>query len=146
MSCLQLVTSICSSHVKWKEKKKMENKKVIALGGKKQRLPLSVAQPMMKKQKEREQTMLKKRLILGQFGGKHGYSAKRSFWRRKPEDRVLKASKGHFRNGIPDVKHLLRSTTSSRNNDSSIHVVTKGKKKGDGKKNRGTKGGGRKRR
>ncbi|KAG6632280.1 hypothetical protein CIPAW_13G148200 [Carya illinoinensis] len=142
-----------SSHVKWKEKKKMEKQEgflnwclLLKRPSKKQRLPLSVAQPMMKKQKEREQTMLKKRLILGQFGGKHGYSAKRSFWRRKPEDRVLKASKGHFRNGILDVKHLLRSTTSSRNNDSSIHVDTKGKKKGDGKKNRGTKGGGRKRR
>ncbi|KAG2674644.1 hypothetical protein I3760_13G146800 [Carya illinoinensis] len=124
-------------HVSWKERKEMENKKVIALGGKpskKQRLPLSVARPMMKKQKEREQTMLQE----------HGDSAKRSFGRRKPEDRVLKASEGHFRNGVLDVKHLLRPTTSSRDSDSGIHVVSKGKKKGGGKKNRGTKGGGRK--
>ncbi|XP_018855769.2 uncharacterized protein LOC109018034 isoform X2 [Juglans regia] len=56
-----------SSHVTWKERKEMENRKVIALGGKKQRLPLSVARPMMKIQKEREQRMLQERLILGQF-------------------------------------------------------------------------------
>ncbi|KAG6632277.1 hypothetical protein I3843_13G129900 [Carya illinoinensis] len=132
---------LSSSHVTWKERKEMENKKP----SKKQRLPFSVERPMMKKQKEREQTMLQERLILGQFGGKHGDSAKRSFGRRKPEDRVLKASEGHFRNGVLDVKHLLRPTTSSRDSDSGIHVVTKGIKKGGGKKNRGTKGGGRKR-
>lgn len=84
-------------------------------------------------------------MILGQFGGKLGDSGKRSFGRRKPEDRVLKASEGNFRNGVLDVKHLLRPTTSSRDNDFSTHVVTKGKKKGGGKKNRGKKGGGRKR-
>ncbi|XP_040992833.1 uncharacterized protein LOC121239620 isoform X2 [Juglans microcarpa x Juglans regia] len=102
-----------SSHVTWKERKEMENRKVIALGGKKQRLPLNVARPMMKIQKEREQTMLQEQLILGQLGGKHGDSAKRSFGRRKPEDRVLKASEGHFRNGVLDVKHLLHPTNSS---------------------------------
>nr|POE95758.1 hypothetical protein CFP56_43436 [Quercus suber] len=114
----------------WKEKKEMENRKVIALGGKptkKQRLPLSVARPMMKKRKEREQKMLEERLILGQFGGKSSSSGKRSMGRRKPEDRVLKASEGHFRNGVLDVKHLLHSAPApapSRGSDlGQIYVV-----------------------
>ncbi|KAB1227493.1 hypothetical protein CJ030_MR1G010281 [Morella rubra] len=66
--------------------------------------------------------------------GKHGGNAKRSVGRRKPEDRVLKASEGHFRNGVLDVKHLLRPTPSTVN-DSGSHRVTKGKTKGGGKKN-----------
>jgi hypothetical protein len=146
---------------------------------KKQRLPLSVARPMMKKQKEREQKMLEEvisfitllsivhltgktlcsftnyfsfqRLILGRFGGKSGGSAKRSMGRRKPEDRVLKTSEGHFRNGVLDVKHLLHSAPSresaappSRESDFGMHFGTTGKKKG--KKSQGKKGGGRKRR
>ncbi|KAB1227488.1 hypothetical protein CJ030_MR1G010276 [Morella rubra] len=129
------------SNMTWKERKEVENRKVVDLGGKppkKQRLPLSVARPMMKKQKEREQKMLEERLILGKFGGKHGGNAKRSVGRRKPEERVLKASEGHFRNGVLDVKHLLRPTPSTVN-DSGSHRVTKGKTKGGGKKNGGKK-------
>ncbi|KAJ7964960.1 Axoneme-associated protein MST101(2) protein [Quillaja saponaria] len=43
-----------SSHMTWKNRKDMENMKIVSLGGKpakKQRLPLGVAGPMMKKQK-----------------------------------------------------------------------------------------------
>ncbi|XP_059431289.1 uncharacterized protein LOC132164751 [Corylus avellana] len=134
-----------SSHMTWKERKEYENRKVVDLGGKppkKQRLTLSVARPMMKKRKEREEKMLQERLILGQFGGKRGGNAKRSVGRRKPEDRILRASEGHFRNGVLDVKHLLHPTP-SRERDSGTHVVTyKGKKKGGGKKNGGKKKGG----
>ncbi|KAG2670980.1 hypothetical protein I3760_14G111900 [Carya illinoinensis] len=132
-----------SSHMTWKERKEIENRKIVALGGKppkKQRLPLSVARPMMKKQKEREEKMLQERLILAKFGGKHVGSAKGFVGRRKPEDRVLKASEGHFRNGILDVKHLLRPTP-SRDDDSETHMLAKRKKKGGGKKNRGKKKG-----
>ncbi|GMY15990.1 methionine--tRNA ligase, cytoplasmic [Fagus crenata] len=153
-SILKDIELFSSSHMTWKERKEVENRKVVALGGKppkKQRLPLSVARPMMKKQKEREQKMLEERLILGRFGGKSGGSAKRSIGRRKPEDRVLKTSEGHFRNGVLDVKHLLHSAPSresaappSRESDFGMHFGTTGKKKG--KKSQGKKGGGRKRR
>uniref|UniRef100_A0A2N9FXK1 Uncharacterized protein n=1 Tax=Fagus sylvatica TaxID=28930 RepID=A0A2N9FXK1_FAGSY len=153
-SILKDIELFSSSHMTWKERKEVENRKVVALGGKppkKQRLPLSVARPMMKKQKEREQKMLEERLILGRFGGKSGGSAKRSMGRRKPEDRVLKTSEGHFRNGVLDVKHLLHSAPSresaappSRESDFGMHFGTTGKKKG--KKSQGKKGGGRKRR
>ncbi|KAJ7960515.1 Axoneme-associated protein MST101(2) protein [Quillaja saponaria] len=102
-----------SSNMTWKERKDMENRKIVSLGGKapkKQRLPLSVARPMMKKQKQREQKMLEEQKILGRFGGKHsGSSSKRSAGKRKPEDRVLKSTEGRFRNGVLDVKHLLSS-------------------------------------
>nr|KYP49255.1 hypothetical protein KK1_028992 [Cajanus cajan] len=52
------VENFSYSHMTWKERKKIENRNVVSLGGKppkNQRLPLSVARPMMKKQQEREQ-------------------------------------------------------------------------------------------
>ncbi|MED6223038.1 hypothetical protein PIB30_070149 [Stylosanthes scabra] len=55
------VENFSYSHMTWKERKKIENQKVVSLGGKppkKQKLPLSVARPTLKKQKEREQKML----------------------------------------------------------------------------------------
>ncbi|KAK6247602.1 hypothetical protein QUC31_019167 [Theobroma cacao] len=178
-----------SSHMTWKERKEMENRKVVSLGGKvrtfvctkmqalkatklltfkilfdihfglpgpwtqppkKQRLPLSVARVVMKKQKEREEKMLKEvNMILGRFGGKLGGGAKRSADKQRPEDRVLKSSEGHFKNGVLDVKHLFQKAP-PKDNDFDGHGVNKGKKKkGSGKKNRGKKkggGGGRKRR
>ncbi|XP_011011635.1 PREDICTED: uncharacterized protein LOC105116125 [Populus euphratica] len=158
-----------ASHMTWKERKELENHKVLSLGGKppkKQRLPLSVARVQMKKQKEREQKMLEMReqenMVLGRFGG--GSGARRTVEKRKLEDRVLRSTEGHFKNGILDVKHLL-SRASSRDDGSSSHMFNKGKKhsgkrrddgssshmvskgkKHSGKKNKGKKkGGGRKR-
>ncbi|KAJ9184296.1 hypothetical protein P3X46_004037 [Hevea brasiliensis] len=139
-----------ASHMTWKERKELENRKVVSLGGKppkKQRLPLSVARVQMKKQKEREEKMLQENIILGRFGGKLGGGAKRSMEKRKQENGVLRSSEGYFRNGVLDVKHML-NPASSKDNDSSNHVFGKGKKKnkGSGKKNRGKKkGSGRKR-
>lgn len=55
------VQNFSNSHMTWKERKKVEDRKVVSLGGKplkNQRLPLSVARPMMKKQKQREEKML----------------------------------------------------------------------------------------
>ncbi|XP_059277608.1 uncharacterized protein LOC132031684 [Lycium ferocissimum] len=95
----------------WREKKELENKKVVSLGGKpqkKQRLPLSVARVMMKKQKEREEKMQEENLILGRFGGSNASSSRKAAGRRRPEDRVLKSTEGHFRNGVLDVKELLK--------------------------------------
>ena len=89
-------------------------------------------------------------MILGRFGGKLGGRAKRSADKRNPEGRVLRSSEGYFRNGVLDVKHMLKPTP-SRDNDSSNHLVSLGKKKkknGGGKKIRGggkKKGGGMKR-
>ncbi|KAK4278842.1 hypothetical protein QN277_016630 [Acacia crassicarpa] len=103
------------SHMSWKERKKIEDKKVVSLGGKapkQQRLSLSVARPRMKKQKEREQQMLQERLILGQLGGKLGGSSKRSAGKRRPEERGLKASEGRFKNGVLNVKHLINPAQS----------------------------------
>ncbi|CAK7327474.1 unnamed protein product [Dovyalis caffra] len=140
-----------ASHMTWKERKELENRKVVSLGGKppkKQRLPLSVARVQMKKQKEREQKMLEMKeqenMVLGRFGG--GSGARRSVEKRKPEDRMLRSTEGHFKNGILDVKHLLNRTP-SRDDGSSSHMTSKGKKQQHGgKRNKGKKkGGGRKR-
>ncbi|XP_027346152.1 uncharacterized protein LOC113857981 [Abrus precatorius] len=135
------VENFSYSHMTWKERKKIENRKVVSLGGKppkNQRLPLSVARPMLKKQNEREQKMLQERLILGQFGAKTGGSSKRSFGKHKPENRGLKSSEGRFRNGILDVKHLLNSAP-SRDHDNGTNMSNAGKRKG-GKKKHGKKG------
>ncbi|OMO77949.1 hypothetical protein COLO4_24934 [Corchorus olitorius] len=141
-----------SSHMTWKERKQLENKKVVSLGGKppkKQRLPLSVARAVMKNQKKREEKMLKENMILGQFRGKLGGGAKRSEEKRRPEDRVLRSSEGNFKNGVLNVKHFFQKSP-AQDNDSGGQAIHKGKKKkGGGKKNRGKKkgggGGGRKR-
>ncbi|KAI4308223.1 hypothetical protein L6164_031320 [Bauhinia variegata] len=137
------VENFGTSHMTWKERKEIENRKVVSLGGKpvkKQRLPLSVARPMMKKQKEREQKMLQERLILGRFEGKLGSSSKskskRPVGKHKPEDRGLKSGEGSFRNGVLDVRRLLNSAP-SRDHDASRSSTEKkkgGKKGGGGKR------------
>lgn len=98
-------------------------------------------------------------ILLGQVGGNRGNRSKRTSDSRKPEDRVLMSTAGRFRNGVLDVKDLLKSSrdrgSSSRNglgggsfNDglgggSSGRGSGKGGKKG-GKKKGGKKGGRRK--
>ncbi|XP_054796661.1 uncharacterized protein LOC129302021 [Prosopis cineraria] len=132
------------SHMSWKERKKIEDRKVVSLGGKapkQQRLPLSVARPRMKKQKEREQQMLQERLILGQFGGKLGGSSKRSVGKRRPEERGLKSSEGRFKNGVLNVKHLL-NPAQSKDQVTENHVP----RPGGGKRKNGDKKKGKKRR
>ncbi|KAE8692948.1 DRT111 protein [Hibiscus syriacus] len=135
-----------SSHMTWKERKEMENRKVVSLGGKppkRQRLPLSVAKAVMKNQKKREEKMLQENMILSRFGGKLGAggSAKGPADKRRPEDRVLKSSEGHFKNGVLDVKHLFQKSP-AKENDFDGHPGGKGKKKrGGSKKNGGKKKG-----
>eukprot|EP00268_Persea_americana_P030795 TRINITY_DN29840_c0_g1_i1.p1 TRINITY_DN29840_c0_g1~~TRINITY_DN29840_c0_g1_i1.p1 ORF type:complete len:217 (-),score=53.40 TRINITY_DN29840_c0_g1_i1:429-1079(-) len=131
---LKEIEYLGSSHMSWKERKQMENRNVVNLGGKPPKshlLPLSVAKFRMKKQKEREEKMLQEGLILGKYGT-HGNTKKR-LEKRKADDQILKASEGHFKNGILNVKHLLGGASSSRKEDNA-HKVSKGKKKGKGRK------------
>ncbi|CAI8588068.1 unnamed protein product [Vicia faba] len=155
------VGNFSNLHMSWKERKKIEDRKVVSLGGKdaqctqfsisfsnmqplkNQRLPLNVARPMMKKQKQREEKMLQERMILGRFGGKVGGSnSKKPVGKHKPEDRGLKLSEGRFRNGILDVKHLLKSTP-TRGHDTGKNMSNTGKRKGGSGKH-DKKGGGKK--
>lgn len=90
-------------------------------------------------------TFILQRAILGRFGAKFA-DPKRATERCKPEDRVLKSSEGHFRNGVLDVKHLLRPGP-SRDTESSKHMGGKGGNKGGKKgkqKNHGKNKGGKK--
>lgn len=82
-------------------------------------------------------------MILGRFSSNHGRDAKKAD-RRRPADGVLKSTEGHFRNGVLDVKHLLRP--SAPRVDDSRHVADKKKKKKGGKKKHGKRKGGRKHR
>ncbi|KAJ8548208.1 hypothetical protein K7X08_030677 [Anisodus acutangulus] len=144
-SILKEVEYLGSAHMTWREKKELENKKVVSLGGKpqkKQRLPLSVARVMMKKQKEREEKMQEENLILGRFGGNNASSSRKAAGRRRPEDRVLKSTEGHFRNGVLDVKELLKPSSAPKaaSFDAKQSFSSgKGKKKKGGKKNKGNK-------
>ncbi|KAG8375292.1 hypothetical protein BUALT_Bualt10G0085200 [Buddleja alternifolia] len=142
-----------SSHMTWKQKKDLENRKVVSLGGKppkKQRLPLSVARVTMKKQKEREEKSLEENAILRRFGGYNSSSAKTEAERRRPEDRVLRPTEGYFRNGVLDVKHLLKPSGSGSGpgpaprvtDNNKKHAASKGKNKKGGKKSHGKRKGG----
>ncbi|KAJ0698363.1 hypothetical protein HanLR1_Chr10g0379201 [Helianthus annuus] len=118
----------------------------------------------MKNQKERDQKMLQENILLGQVGGKRGNRSKRTSVSHKPEDRTLMSTAGRFRNGVLDVKGLLKSNASASDRGglrsygfgggtggggSSSHGfgggygLGKGGKKG-GKKNHGKKSGRRK--
>ncbi|KAJ8480511.1 hypothetical protein OPV22_024238 [Ensete ventricosum] len=123
---LKDVEYLGASNMSWKERKQHENRKVVSLGGKppkKHRTPLSVAKPAMKNQKRREQKKKEEELILGRFALKSNSKARKP----KPEGRRgLKASEGHFRKGVLNVKHLLAPTTSQ---STSTFDNKKGKKK-----------------
>jgi len=135
-----------SSNMTWKERKKLENEKVVSLGGKapkKHRISLSVGKFHFKKQKQREEKRIEEEQILGRFT-KH--SNNRKVEKRKAEDRVLKASEGHFCKGVLNVKHLLERKSSGGSSDPSHKMSGKGKKKGKGRGRGKGKGKGKKRR
>ncbi|KAK6129858.1 hypothetical protein DH2020_036376 [Rehmannia glutinosa] len=149
-SILKDIEFLGSSHMTWKQKKDLENRKVVSLGGKppkKQRLPLSVARVPMKRQKEREEKMQQENAILGKFGAYSSGGAKKVAERRRPEDRVLKTTEGNFRNGVLDVTHLLPSSAPrAAAPDNGKHAFGNGKKRKGGNKGHGKrKGGGKKR-
>ncbi|XP_052196418.1 uncharacterized protein LOC127803867 [Diospyros lotus] len=148
-SIMKDIEFLGSSHMTWKERKELENRKVAALGGKppkRQRLPLSVARIPMKKQKEREQKMREESLILGRFGGKLATCSKKATEKLKPEDKVLKPTEGRFRNGVLDVKHLLQPAGPRKNDGTGYVAYNKGKKKRNNTKNQGKKKGGKRKR
>ncbi|CAO2161637.1 unnamed protein product [Urochloa humidicola] len=125
----------------YKERKQIENRKVVELGGKavkKHRTPLSVAKPALKNQKKRELKKIEEEKLLGIFRKQDKNSKP---LKTRPEDRVLRATEGHFKNGILDVKHLLSKPKPSTR-DAPEPKMRKGKHKGKGKQ----KGGRRKRR
>ncbi|KAK9692276.1 hypothetical protein RND81_09G253200 [Saponaria officinalis] len=154
-SILKEVELLGSSDMTWKERKDLQNKKVVSLGGKaikQQRMSLSIAQPQMKNQKIREHKKLQQELLCGHSGLSMVKSTtKQRPEKRKPENSVLRSSQGHFRNGVLDVKHLLKATPAPRDEERGPPPMSKGKtktktKKKGGKKNNGKrKGGGRKR-
>lgn len=131
----------------WKDRKQIQNRKVVELGGKaikKQRTPLSVAKPAMKNQQKREQKKIEEERLLGIFRKR---DKKDKFQKTRPEDRVLRATEGRFKNGILDVKHLMGGPKpSSSTRDAPEWEARKGKKGGKGKGKGKQKGGRRKRR
>ncbi|WOK96168.1 hypothetical protein Cni_G04875 [Canna indica] len=117
-----------ASNMSWKEKKQLENQKP----PKKHRTPLSVAKPAMKNQKKREQKKKEEELYLGRFM-KNSSKSNHKDRKLSQEDRVLRASEGHFRKGVLDVKHLM-APSGSKSTIASDNTKSKGKKKVKGKK------------
>ncbi|KAH9605189.1 hypothetical protein KSS87_006614 [Heliosperma pusillum] len=153
-SIIKEVQLLGSSDMTWKERKDLQNKKIVSLGGKatkQQRLPLSVSRLQMKNHKIREEKKLQQELLCGRSGESmvktSSSRSKQRPERRKLEDSVLMSSQGRFRNGILDVKHLLKTTPVARDEDHGPPPVSKGKTKHKGgNKNHGkNKGGGKKR-
>ncbi|KAJ4754109.1 axoneme-associated protein MST101(2) protein [Rhynchospora pubera] len=135
---LKEVEYLGASNMTWKERKKVENRNIVALGGKpvkKHRTPLSVAMPIMKKQKQRDEIKLEEERILGKFTKGN----KEKTQKKKPEDRVLKATEGHFRKGVLDVKHLF-GPKGPKHEEVTHKNSRKGKKKG-GKGKKGKRKG-----
>uniref|UniRef100_A0A0D9Y5F7 Uncharacterized protein n=1 Tax=Oryza glumipatula TaxID=40148 RepID=A0A0D9Y5F7_9ORYZ len=89
--------------------------------------------------KERKQLENRKERLLGIFRKRDSKNSKAQ--KIRPEDRVLRATQGHFKNGILDVKHLLAPPKPS-GRDAPEQKMRMGKKNGKGKQ----KGGRRKRR
>ncbi|XP_057539912.1 uncharacterized protein LOC130817943 [Amaranthus tricolor] len=151
-SIMKEVEHLGSTSMTWKEKKDLQNKKVVSLGGKapkQQRRPLSVARLMMKNQKKREEKMLQHELLIGQCGENLLKRAKKPEEKRKPAGSILKSSEGRFRNGVLDVKHLLKAAPLPRDDDRGPPMAraigSRGKKKKGGKKKGGKRKGGGKR-
>ncbi|CAL4959081.1 unnamed protein product [Urochloa decumbens] len=120
----------------YKERKQIENRKVVELGGKaikKHRTPLSVAKPALKNQKKRELKKMEEEKLLGIFRKRDKNS---KVQKTRPEDRVLRATEGRFKNGILDVKHLLSKPKPSTR-DAPEPKMRKGKHKGKGKQKGG---------
>ncbi|KAK9114588.1 hypothetical protein Syun_021385 [Stephania yunnanensis] len=135
-----------SSNLPWKERKELENRRVVSLGGKppkKQRLPLSIARVTMKKQRERELEIQKENLILNRFERKPLGKSSTLTMKRRTEDKILKSSEGHFSRGVLNVKHLLQL---EREKNQNTQFTSNGKKKKGGKRKGGGKKKGSKRR
>ncbi|XP_020578380.1 uncharacterized protein LOC110023352 isoform X1 [Phalaenopsis equestris] len=124
-----------SSAMTWKEKKKLENKNVVALGGKptkSHRMPLSVAKPMMKNTRRREEKKMEEEKLLGVFTKRRSNSRVE---KRLPEEKVLKATEGYFSKGVLNVKHLVEPK-SVKGDEGFVKKIGK-RKKGKGKKRKG---------
>ncbi|XP_078444378.1 axoneme-associated protein MST101(2) protein [Wolffia australiana] len=133
-----------SSSMSWKERKAMENRKVVILGGKspkRQRLPLSVAKVPMKRQKLREEKKLQEEILLGKFQRKKKPNKQPNKW-KKPEAHSLMAGDGIFKKGVLNVKHLLTSSAQPKADAIPSFSAAgggrwKGKSSNNGKKTKG---------
>ncbi|KAK8938472.1 hypothetical protein KSP39_PZI011709 [Platanthera zijinensis] len=127
---IERLGSSCST---WKERKKLENKNVVALGGKpikSHRMPLSVAKPMMKNIKRREEKKMEEDKLLGIFSKRKNNHNKAE--NRRPEDRILKSTEGYFNKGVLNVKHLL-DRRPEKSDDRGMSKTNGKRKKGKGK-------------
>ncbi|EPS74548.1 hypothetical protein M569_00211, partial [Genlisea aurea] len=133
-SILSEIDYLGSSHVTWKQKKEMENRRVVSLGGKpvkKQRLPLSVARVMMKKQKQREAKLSLQNAEIARYGGFSSSITTCSKGVERKKERILRSRDGKFKNGVLNVGHLLRRQPSE---DDGVGVPSAS---GKGRKNKG---------
>ncbi|MQL89657.1 hypothetical protein Taro_022243 [Colocasia esculenta] len=145
-----------SSYMSWKERKELENRKVVALGGKVSKIRLNIPSEHLKLINRRnyrrcylvdltlvtiDHSLFLETLIccfqdmyLGRFQKKQ--PNERSEKQKNSEAGVLMASEGFFKKGVLDVKHLLKP--SRPKSDDHMSIANR-KKKGKGKKRGGKK-------
>ncbi|BBM97716.1 hypothetical protein MPTK1_1g07820 [Marchantia polymorpha subsp. ruderalis] len=148
---LKEVEELGTSQLEWKERKALEQKKLLTLGAKPKKswkMPISMGLSVKRKREQAESDKVEELLA--------GLRPNKS--RRKPppprdstEDKGLQASEGKFRGGVLYVKPLVKAPveTKRRGGDRSLdRVFSDGKgRKGGGKKGKGKgkgKGGGKK--
>ncbi|XP_031493316.1 uncharacterized protein LOC116259600 [Nymphaea colorata] len=115
-----------SSQMNWKERKKIEDQNVVSLGGK-CGLSLSLSK-----------FYLPPCFFLGvvdQIPWKYTSKSQKN----RPEDQVLKISQGNFRNGVLNVKHILRKDEAASRVEVHNHGAGKEKKRGKKKQQKGRK-------
>jgi hypothetical protein len=124
------------SQMPWKERKAMENQKVLALGGKPLKnikTPIFLGKCIRKKQERMKEEAIKNEAILL---GRPAKRAKKTEDLRKREDRGLMASEGYFKQGILHVKPMAKNV---EERDGSVYRMSKTKKKSKSKKHKGKK-------
>ncbi|KAK4765141.1 hypothetical protein SAY86_026231 [Trapa natans] len=141
------IQALLNEHMQGKDKKHLLKDKIAQMGGRKpkgEKRSLAAHLRMTKNKREREKKQMQENLKYGLSGvnawpASHSHmTAKSNGSKRKPEERVLKCSEGHFKGGVLNVKHLLQPVPSSskgRDEVTSTFFGTKGKKnKGGGKR------------
>ncbi|CAN6478760.1 unnamed protein product [Victoria cruziana] len=130
---LKAVELLGSSQMGWKERKKIEDQNVVSLGGKPKKnckMPITLGRNIINKRQKKEEQLFQEGLV-DRMPRK--YMTNKGH-KNRPEGQVLKISQGNFRNGMLDVKHILRKDEAASGVEDHNHVAGKGKKRG--KKNK----------
>ncbi|KAG0555061.1 hypothetical protein KC19_12G141300 [Ceratodon purpureus] len=150
---LKEVEELGTSTLEWKDRKKLETAKLVALGSKAPKsfkMPVSMGVGMKRKREERAEQKRQDDIAQGIRSAKRSASEKKIPPRRTAEDRELNASVGKFKGGVlyvtppsaPETKFSMKSKGEDRFFEGGMGKGgggKKGGKKGKGGKKKGGK-------